>query len=141
MQVSPTKEPPPSLTLLLPACAGVPKGAASLTDPAMDMLINEYCREAGVRNLKKHLEKVYRKVALKLVKGGNITVERNTAAEDAKGVASPAYSPAEFTPSPAEEGKASPGPNPSSSKPDALPPNEGGAKADVGSQKVKALSG
>ena len=28
------------------------------------------CREAGVRNLKKHLEKIYRKVALKLVKQG-----------------------------------------------------------------------
>ena len=27
-------------------------------------------REAGVRNLKKHLEKIYRKVALKLVKQG-----------------------------------------------------------------------
>ena len=27
-------------------------------------------REAGVRNLKKHLEKIYRKIALKLVKQG-----------------------------------------------------------------------
>jgi Lon-like ATP-dependent protease len=26
------------------------------------------CREAGVRNLKKHLEKIYRKVAMKIVK-------------------------------------------------------------------------
>jgi hypothetical protein len=29
------------------------------------------CREAGVRNLKKHLERIYRKVALKLVKAGH----------------------------------------------------------------------
>ncbi|MEW5297109.1 MAG: hypothetical protein WDW38_005920 [Sanguina aurantia] len=56
---------------LEPSCltdAGIPKGAASLDDSAIDVLINEYCREAGVRNLKKHLEKVYRKVALKIVK-------------------------------------------------------------------------
>lgn len=44
------------------ADAGVPKGAAQLTDAAMAVLIDEYCREAGVRNLKKQLEKIYRKV-------------------------------------------------------------------------------
>jgi hypothetical protein len=38
-----------------------------VTDGAMGVLIDQYCREAGVRNLKKHLEKVYRKAALKLV--------------------------------------------------------------------------
>ena len=37
-------------------------------DDAVEVLINEYCREAGVRNLKKQLEKIYRKVALNLVK-------------------------------------------------------------------------
>ncbi|CAK0771468.1 hypothetical protein CVIRNUC_003863 [Coccomyxa viridis] len=50
--------------------AGVPADAAEITDVAMAHLINEYAREAGVRNLKKHLEKIYRKVALKLVKQG-----------------------------------------------------------------------
>ena len=34
----------------------------------MNALIENYCREAGVRNLQKHLEKIYRKVALKLAK-------------------------------------------------------------------------
>ena len=34
----------------------------------MASLIEDYCREAGVRNLQKHLEKIYRKVALKLAK-------------------------------------------------------------------------
>ena len=34
----------------------------------MTALIEDYCREAGVRNLQKHLEKIYRKVALKLAK-------------------------------------------------------------------------
>uniref|UniRef100_A0A383VUK5 Lon protease homolog n=1 Tax=Tetradesmus obliquus TaxID=3088 RepID=A0A383VUK5_TETOB len=50
--------------------SGVPSDAVALTDPAMDNLIDEYCREAGVRNLKKHLEKIYRKAAFKLVQGG-----------------------------------------------------------------------
>eukprot|EP00891_Asterochloris_glomerata_P009190 jgi/Astpho2/9190/e_gw1.00137.52.1_t len=45
---------------------GVPAEAVTITDPAMKTLISEYAREAGVRNLKKLLEKAYRKVALKL---------------------------------------------------------------------------
>jgi Lon-like ATP-dependent protease len=36
------------------------KGAdVKLTDEAIDVLIKYYCRESGVRNLKKHVEKVY----------------------------------------------------------------------------------
>ena len=45
-------------------------GAARITDSALGTLIGEYCREAGVRALKKQLEKIYRKVALRLVKRG-----------------------------------------------------------------------
>ena len=41
-----------------------------VTDDALHALIEQYCREAGVRNLKKHLEKIYRKSALKLVQVG-----------------------------------------------------------------------
>lgn len=41
-----------------------------MTDDALSSLIEQYCREAGVRNLKKHLEKLYRKAALKLVQVG-----------------------------------------------------------------------
>ena len=42
-------------------------------DVALDMgaieeLINKYCRESGVRNLKKQIEKVYRKSALKIIR-------------------------------------------------------------------------
>mmetsp|Transcript_22464 Transcript_22464/g.62033 ORF Transcript_22464/g.62033 Transcript_22464/m.62033 type:complete len:1027 (-) Transcript_22464:288-3368(-) len=54
--------------------AGVPEGAVRLNDEAMHTLINEYCREAGVRNLKKQLEKVYRKAALRIVKDGSVSV-------------------------------------------------------------------
>ncbi|KAK9906845.1 hypothetical protein WJX75_009027 [Coccomyxa subellipsoidea] len=48
--------------------SGVPEAAASISDSAMHTLIHEYARESGVRNLKKLLEKIYRKVAFKLVK-------------------------------------------------------------------------
>ncbi|EXJ57973.1 lon protease like, mitochondrial [Cladophialophora yegresii CBS 114405] len=38
-----------------------------LDDSAIEELINKYARESGVRNLKKHIEKVYRKSALKII--------------------------------------------------------------------------
>ena len=38
-----------------------------LNDDAIWELIHKYCRESGVRNLKKQIEKVYRKSALKIV--------------------------------------------------------------------------
>ena len=39
----------------------------SLTDGAVHRLIEDYCREAGVRNLKNQMEKIYRKLALRIV--------------------------------------------------------------------------
>ena len=48
--------------------SGLADFAASITDEAMSKLIGDYCREAGVRNLQKHLEKIYRKVALKVAR-------------------------------------------------------------------------
>jgi len=33
-----------------------------VTDGALLALIENYCRESGVRNLQKHIEKIYRKV-------------------------------------------------------------------------------
>lgn len=41
-----------------------------MTDAALLGLIENYCREAGVRNLQKHIEKIYRKIALQLVRQG-----------------------------------------------------------------------
>ncbi|GMF25654.1 unnamed protein product [Phytophthora fragariaefolia] len=38
-----------------------------LTDEAILTLVKQYCRESGVRNLEKHVEKVFRKVALEVV--------------------------------------------------------------------------
>eukprot|EP00898_Chlorokybus_atmophyticus_P001262 jgi/Chlat1/2136/Chrsp17S02726 len=51
--------------------SGVEKDKAVVTESALKRLIDEYCREAGVRNLSKQLERIYRKVALKLVRSGD----------------------------------------------------------------------
>jgi Lon-like ATP-dependent protease len=53
---------------------GVPSGALQLTVSAMRHLIRWYCREAGVRNLKKYIDRVYRKVAVGVAKDPNFSV-------------------------------------------------------------------
>jgi len=50
--------------------SGIKPELVEVTDDALLALIENYCREAGVRNLQKHIEKIYRKVALKLVRQG-----------------------------------------------------------------------
>lgn len=47
--------------------AGLKNADVNLNDEAIEELIKSYCRESGVRNLKKQIEKVYRKSALKIV--------------------------------------------------------------------------
>lgn len=47
--------------------AGLKEADVKLLDEAIEELIKSYCRESGVRNLKKQIEKVYRKSALKIV--------------------------------------------------------------------------
>ena len=39
--------------------SGLKDTDVNLTDEAIDVLIKYYCRESGVRNLKKHVEKVH----------------------------------------------------------------------------------
>lgn len=51
------------------AC-GIKPEQVEVTDAALLGLIENYCREAGVRNLQKHIEKIYRKIALQLVRQG-----------------------------------------------------------------------
>ncbi|TVU47322.1 hypothetical protein EJB05_06918, partial [Eragrostis curvula] len=60
-----------------------------ITDDALLALIENYCREAGVRNLQKQIEKIYRKIALQLVRQGvsnetpqDVTVLETTKVED-----------------------------------------------------------
>lgn len=55
---------------LIPALVkqtGVQESNITIDASALSCLIKSYCRESGVRNLQKHLEKVFRKVAYKLV--------------------------------------------------------------------------
>ncbi|KAG8815923.1 ATP-dependent Lon protease pim1 [Serendipita sp. 400] len=47
--------------------SGLKNADVTLDAEAIDVLIKYYCRESGVRNLKKHIEKIYRKAALKIV--------------------------------------------------------------------------
>ncbi|OAY43962.1 lon protease homolog 1, mitochondrial [Manihot esculenta] len=56
----------------LEAC-GIKPEQVELTDAALLALIENYCREAGVRNLQKHIEKIYRKIALRLVRQGELS--------------------------------------------------------------------
>ncbi|XP_052191805.1 lon protease homolog 1, mitochondrial-like [Diospyros lotus] len=49
------------------AC-GIKPDQVEVTDAALLALIENYCREAGVRNLQKQIEKIYRKIALQLVR-------------------------------------------------------------------------
>ncbi|KAI5566264.1 hypothetical protein BDE02_13G008500 [Populus trichocarpa] len=53
------------------AC-GIKPEQVEVTDAALLALIENYCREAGVRNLQKQIEKIYRKIALQLVRQGAI---------------------------------------------------------------------
>ncbi|KAL5486269.1 PIM1 [Sanghuangporus weigelae] len=46
---------------------GLKDADVALDPTAVDVLIKHYCRESGVRNLKKHIDKIYRKAALKIV--------------------------------------------------------------------------
>ncbi|OCH84042.1 ATP-dependent protease La [Obba rivulosa] len=69
--------------------SGLKDADVQLDPAAIDVLIKYYCRESGVRNLKKHIEKechiIYRKAALKLVRdlGEDVFPEEvATAAQD-----------------------------------------------------------
>ncbi|XP_021941015.1 lon protease homolog, mitochondrial-like isoform X2 [Zootermopsis nevadensis] len=48
--------------------SGLEHDQVHIKDDSLHMLIKSYCRESGVRNLQKHIEKVVRKVAFKIVK-------------------------------------------------------------------------
>ncbi|KAI0971358.1 lon protease [Xylaria arbuscula] len=66
--------------------AGLKDVNVSLSDEAIEELIKSYCRESGVRNLKKQIEKVYRKSALKIVQdlGEEVLPESEALTEDGK---------------------------------------------------------
>uniref|UniRef100_A0A914ZSH4 Lon protease homolog, mitochondrial n=1 Tax=Parascaris univalens TaxID=6257 RepID=A0A914ZSH4_PARUN len=54
---------------LVPQCrtnSSLQESQLKLTSEALQSLIKQYCRESGVRNLQKHIEKVFRKAAFKI---------------------------------------------------------------------------
>ncbi|CAL9219763.1 unnamed protein product, partial [Arabidopsis halleri] len=54
---------------------GIKPEQVDVSDAALLSLIENYCREAGVRNLQKQIEKIYRKVALELVRQGAVSLD------------------------------------------------------------------
>ncbi|KAI0861896.1 lon protease [Xylaria cubensis] len=66
--------------------AGLKGVNVSLSDQAIEELIKSYCRESGVRNLKKQIEKLYRKSALKIVQdlGEEVLPESEALTEEGK---------------------------------------------------------
>lgn len=48
--------------------AGLDNANVTITEDAVRSLMKHYCRESGVRSLKKNIEKIYRKAALNVVK-------------------------------------------------------------------------
>jgi ATP-dependent Lon protease len=67
--------------------AGLKNVDVELTENAIEELIKSYCRESGVRNLKKQIEKVYRKSALKIVQDLGESVLPESDALTEKGMA------------------------------------------------------
>ncbi|XP_032381201.1 lon protease homolog, mitochondrial [Etheostoma spectabile] len=53
---------------------GLTEEKASISSEALSLLIRQYCRESGVRNLQKQVEKVFRKVAFCIVSGEQTAV-------------------------------------------------------------------
>uniref|UniRef100_A0A3Q2YTH6 Lon protease homolog, mitochondrial n=1 Tax=Hippocampus comes TaxID=109280 RepID=A0A3Q2YTH6_HIPCM len=53
----------------LRSLCGLSEEKASISPEALSLLIRQYCRESGVRNLQKQVEKVFRKVAFSIVSG------------------------------------------------------------------------
>lgn len=66
--------------------AGLKDVDVNLSKEAIEELIKSYCRESGVRNLKKQIEKVYRKSALKIVQdlGESVLPEEDALTDEGK---------------------------------------------------------
>ncbi|KAG7228797.1 hypothetical protein INR49_008575 [Caranx melampygus] len=58
----------------LRSLCGLTEEKASISSDALSLLIRQYCRESGVRNLQKQVEKVFRKVAFRIVSGEQTSV-------------------------------------------------------------------
>ncbi|XP_036377129.1 lon protease homolog, mitochondrial [Megalops cyprinoides] len=54
---------------------GLDEQKTTISSEALNVLIRQYCRESGVRNLQKQVEKVFRKVAFRIVNGEESSVQ------------------------------------------------------------------
>ncbi|CAB1323812.1 unnamed protein product [Coregonus sp. 'balchen'] len=54
---------------------GLTEDTTTISPEALNLLIRQYCRESGVRNLQKQVEKVFRKVAFRIVSGEETAVQ------------------------------------------------------------------
>lgn len=90
--------------------AGLANANVNLTGEAIEELIKSYCRESGVRNLKKQIEKVYRKSALKIVQelGEDALPEEEALTEEGKKALEESEKKAEATEATAEANKEQP---------------------------------
>ena len=66
--------------------SGLKDADVALSKDAIEELINRYCRESGVRNLKKQIEKIYRKSALNIIRdlGEEVFSEEKALTEEGK---------------------------------------------------------
>ncbi|MBR4234878.1 MAG: endopeptidase La [Clostridia bacterium] len=55
--------------------AGIPEETLNLTDEALDLVIEDYTREAGVRGLKKRMDQICRAAAIQLVEQPEAKIE------------------------------------------------------------------
>uniref|UniRef100_A0A914EJ49 Lon proteolytic domain-containing protein n=1 Tax=Acrobeloides nanus TaxID=290746 RepID=A0A914EJ49_9BILA len=54
---------------LIPQCrvdCALPEDKIEIRQEALDTLIKQYCRESGVRNLQKHIERIFRRAAIQI---------------------------------------------------------------------------
>ncbi|MCJ8737658.1 hypothetical protein PDJAM_G00026570 [Pangasius djambal] len=58
----------------LQTLCGLDEQKATISAEALNVLIRQYCRESGVRNLQKQVEKVFRKAAFRIVNGEEAAV-------------------------------------------------------------------
>jgi ATP-dependent Lon protease len=70
---------------------GLKDYGVELGKDAIEGLIKNYCRENGVRNLKKHIDKIYRKVAFKVVQEGRKDMIKISSENLKEFVGSPVY--------------------------------------------------
>ncbi|KZV64508.1 ATP-dependent protease La [Peniophora sp. CONT] len=84
--------------------SGLADADIELETAAVEVLIKDYCRESGVRNLKKHIDKIYRKASLNIVRelGEDVLPEsaalpETATAEDAESAAAEHKPPPETT--------------------------------------------